>query len=74
MSPPWDFIFDFNYFATDMSPRWGSKCVSPYEKCGARTSTKPGPALTFGAFMGALFFGKALKRESGANPEQFPLL
>jgi hypothetical protein len=37
-------------------------------------SKKPGPPLTFGTFIGVLFFGKALKRESGANPEQFPLL
>ena len=35
---------------------------------------KPGPPLTFGTFIGVLFLGKALKRESGANPEQFPLL
>ena len=39
-----------------------------------RTPKEPGPPPIFGAFIGVLFFGKALKRESGANPEQFPLL
>jgi hypothetical protein len=31
-------------------------------------------APTFAPLSGALSLAKALKRESGANPEQFPLL